>query len=155
LRDIFGERHEKSRHALRSRNKRDIVPYPDQTAILTSILLFDLELFSFSLQQLDGKRPIGFAVVRMGDVKKREGLELLLGVTQHLLVDAIGGEEAAVEVRKRHTDGRIVKDGPPSLGGPAIQGSNFRESWSIVDVHGCILETTRFRTVIVHPIVLH
>src|SRR5215831_8655323 len=63
LRDIFGQRHEESRYALGSRNKRDIVPYPDQTAILTSILLFDLELFSLSLQQLGGKRPIGFPVV--------------------------------------------------------------------------------------------
>src|SRR5215831_19662437 len=56
LRDLLGERHDESRHALGARNKRDIVPYPDQTAILASILLFDLKLFSFALQQLGGKR---------------------------------------------------------------------------------------------------
>src|SRR3989441_1155549 len=115
LRDVFGERHNESRHALRARNERNVVAHPDQAAILASILLLDLKLLSFSLQQLAGERPVGFAVVRMGEVEKRKRPELLLAITYYFLVSAIHGYEAAVEVGQRHADGRILKDGPPPL----------------------------------------
>src|SRR5258707_1810191 len=49
--DVLRERHDKSRRVLGARNERDIVPYPDKTAILTSILLLHLKLLSFSFQQ--------------------------------------------------------------------------------------------------------
>src|SRR6266498_2220768 len=49
--DVLRERHDKSRHAFRTRNQRDIVPYPDKTAILASVLLLDLKLRSFPFQQ--------------------------------------------------------------------------------------------------------
>src|SRR5437899_5276984 len=72
LRDVFGERHDESRHSLAARNKRNVVAHPNQAAILTSILFLDLKLLSLSLQQLGGKRPIGFAIVFMGYVEKRK-----------------------------------------------------------------------------------
>src|SRR5271167_4979374 len=83
FRDVFGERHDESRHALGARNKRNVVAYPDETPILAPVLLLDLKLSSFSLEELGGKRPIGFAVVLMGDVEKRKRPEFLLVVTHH------------------------------------------------------------------------
>src|SRR5438876_5203327 len=105
LRDVFGERHNESRHALRARNQRNVVAYPDQAAILASILLLDLKLLSFSLQQLAGERPVGVAVVFMGDVEKRKRPEFLLGVTYYFLLRAIHGHDSPYAALYRSTDG--------------------------------------------------
>ena len=118
LRDVFRERHDKSGHVLGARNQRNVVAHPDQAAILASILLLDLKLLPLSFQQLGDERPVGFAVVRMGDIEKRKRPEFLLAVAQHFLVDRIGGQEAAVEVGQRNTDGGILKDRPPTLFAP-------------------------------------
>src|ERR1700722_1238604 len=48
LRDVLRKRHHKLRHALRARNQRNIIVYPNQAAVSSSILLLDLELFPFS-----------------------------------------------------------------------------------------------------------
>src|ERR1700756_2157063 len=68
LPDVFRERHKKSRHTLGARNKRNVVAYPDKTAILAAILLLDLKLLSFSLQQLGDEGPVGFATLFMGNI---------------------------------------------------------------------------------------
>jgi hypothetical protein len=39
-------RHDKRGHALGSRNKRNVVAHPDQTAVLTPILLLDLKVYA-------------------------------------------------------------------------------------------------------------
>src|SRR5271170_5781926 len=52
LRYVFGKSHDESLHAFSARNERNVVAYPPQGAILASILLLDLKLLSFSLQQL-------------------------------------------------------------------------------------------------------
>jgi len=69
----------------------------------------------FALQQLGDKRPVGLTVVLMGHVQERKRPKLLVGVTQHFLVDRIRSEEATLEVGQRDADGRILKDSPPPL----------------------------------------
>src|SRR5882762_2218098 len=41
--------------------------------------------------------------------------QFLLRVTHHCLVDMVGGQKAAVQVRQRNADSRILKDGSPPL----------------------------------------
>ena len=48
-------------------------------------------------------------------VEKRKRLEFRFAVTQHFLVDGIGGQEVAFVVGQRNADGGILKDGAPSL----------------------------------------
>src|SRR5580693_2223393 len=63
--NVLGQRHYESRYPLRPRHKRNVVAYPNQTAVLAAILFLNLKLSSFSLQQLGDERPVGFAVVLM------------------------------------------------------------------------------------------
>ena len=84
LRDVFRERHDKSRRGLGARNQRHVVAHPDQAAILASILLLDLKLLPLSFQQFDGQRPVGFAVVRVGEIEKRKRPEFLFAVAHHV-----------------------------------------------------------------------
>jgi hypothetical protein len=68
--DVLRERHDKSRHALGARNQRDVVTYPDETAILTSVRLLDLKLFSFPFQQFRNQSPVSFAIILMSNLEK-------------------------------------------------------------------------------------
>ena len=61
--DVFGERHYEARHALGARNEGNVVAYPDQAAVLSSVLLLDLKLLSLTFQKLGDKLPIGFSVI--------------------------------------------------------------------------------------------
>src|SRR6266446_7006073 len=101
LRDVLGERHNKSRHILGSWNERNVVAHPDQAAVLAPILLLDLKLFSFSFEQLGDEIPVVFAVIFVGNVEKSELTEFLLGVTQHFLLRRVGGKEAAIQIGQR------------------------------------------------------
>src|SRR6185369_10355151 len=76
--NVLRKRQHKSRRALRSRNERDVVVHPDETAILTPVLLLDLKLFSFSLQQFRGQDRVGLVIFLMSNLEKRERLEFLL-----------------------------------------------------------------------------
>src|SRR5246127_2727448 len=51
----------------------------------------------------------------MGYVQKLKCTQFLLRVTQHCLVDMIGGQKAAVQVSQRNADSRILKHGSPPL----------------------------------------
>src|SRR3984885_1999203 len=51
----------------------------------------------------------------MSYVQKLKCTQFLLRVTQHCLVDMIGGQKAAVHVSQRNADSRILKDGSPPL----------------------------------------
>src|ERR1700733_8503809 len=51
----------------------------------------------------------------MSYVQKLKCTQFLLRVTQHCLVDMIGGQKAAVQVSQRNADSRILKDGSPPL----------------------------------------
>src|SRR5258708_33792272 len=115
LGDVLGQRHYESRYPLGARHKRNVVAYPNRTAILAAILFLNLKLSSFSLQQLGDERPVGFAVVLMRYVQKMKCAQFLLRVTHDCLVDMIGGQKAAVQVTQRNTDSRILKDGSPPL----------------------------------------
>jgi hypothetical protein len=77
-----------------------------------------LKLLPLSFQQLGRQRPVGFAVVRVGEIEKRKRPECFVAVAHHVLIDRIGSQEAAVEVSQRNTDGGILKDGPPTLFAP-------------------------------------
>src|SRR5258706_8015336 len=115
LGDVLGQRHYESRYPLGARHQRNIVAYPNQTAVLAPILFLNLELSSFSLQQLGDERPVGFAVVLMRYVQKIKCTQFLFRVTHDCLVDMIGGQKAAVQVSQRNADSRILKDRPPPL----------------------------------------
>src|SRR6266404_8560693 len=104
LGDVLGQRHYESRYPLGARLQRNVVAYPNQTAVLAAILFLDLKLSSFSLQQLGDERPVGFAVVLMRDVQKTKCAQFLLRVTRHFLVDMIGGQKAAVQVSQGNAD---------------------------------------------------
>src|SRR5882672_5110792 len=56
-----------------------------------TLLLTQIELSSFSLQQLGDERPVGFVVVLMRYVQKTKCTQFLLRVTHDCLVDMIGG----------------------------------------------------------------
>src|SRR5580658_10079591 len=118
LRDVFRERHDKSGYAFGSWNQRNVVAHPEQAAILTSILLLDLKLLPVSFQQLGDQRPVSVAVVRIGDIEKRQRPEFLFAVAHHFLVDRIGGQEASGEVGQRNTNSGVLKDRPPTLFAP-------------------------------------
>src|SRR6267154_6644201 len=113
--DVLGQRHYESRYPLGARHKRNVVAYPNRTAVLAQILFLNLKLSSFSLQQLGDERPVGFAVVLMRYVQKIKCTQFLLRVTHDCLVDMIGGKKAAVQVSQRNADSRILKDGSPPL----------------------------------------
>src|SRR5205807_2157210 len=113
--NVLGQRHYESRYPLGARYKRNVVAYPNRTAVLAAILFLNLKLSSFSLQQLGDERPVGFAVVLMRYVQKTKCTQFLLRVTHDCLVDMIGGEKAAVQVSQRNADSRILKDGSPPL----------------------------------------
>src|SRR5258705_2256070 len=68
--DVLRERHHKSRHTLSARNQRDVVPYPDKTAILTPVLLLDLKLLSFALQQFPNQSQVSVPVILMSNLEK-------------------------------------------------------------------------------------
>src|ERR1700735_983198 len=70
LRDVLGQRHKELRYSLRAWHKRNVVAYPNQTAVLAAILFLDLKLSSFFLHQLGDERPVGLAVVLMRYVQK-------------------------------------------------------------------------------------
>src|ERR1700732_1296672 len=91
LGDVLGQRHYESRYPLGARHKRNVVPYPNRTAVLAQILFLNLKLSSFPFQQLGDERPIGFAVVLMRYVQKMKCTQFLLRVTHDCLVDMIGG----------------------------------------------------------------
>src|SRR6202453_4633381 len=65
LRDVLGQRHNELRYPLSARHKRNVVAYPNRTAVLAAILFLDLKLSSFSLHQLGDERPVGLAIVLM------------------------------------------------------------------------------------------
>src|SRR5258708_31846955 len=113
--DVLGQRHYELRYPLGAWHERDVVAYPNRTAVLAQILLLKLNLSSFSLKQLDDESPVGFAIILVCYVPKRKGTQLLLRVTQHCLVNMIGSQKAAVLVCQRNADGRILKDGSPTL----------------------------------------
>src|SRR5580693_7658838 len=91
LGNVLGQRHYESRYPLGARHKRNVVTYPNQTAVLAPILFLDLKLSSFSLYQLGDEHPVGLAVVFMRYVQKTKCTQFLLRVTHHCLVDMIGG----------------------------------------------------------------
>src|ERR1700738_3472479 len=98
LGDVLGQRHYESRYPLGPRHQRNVVAYPNRTAVLAAILFLNLKLSSFSLQQLGDEHPVGFAVVLMRYVRKTKCTQFLLRVAHHSLEDVIGGQKAAVEV---------------------------------------------------------
>src|SRR5258705_8691329 len=113
--NVLGQRHYESRYPLGTRHKRNVVAYPNRTAVLAQILFLNLKLSSFSLQQLGDERPVGFAVVLMRYVQKTKCKQFLLRVAHDCLVDMIGGQKAAVQVSQRNSNSRILKDGSPPL----------------------------------------
>src|SRR5580692_4197609 len=115
LGNVLGQRHYESRYPLGARHKRNVVAHPNQTAVLAAILFLDLKLSSFSLHQLGDERPVGLAVVLGRQVQKSKCAQFLLRVAHHCLEDLIGGQKAAVQVRQRNADSRILKDGSPPL----------------------------------------
>src|SRR6266852_4101152 len=70
-----------------ARHKRNVVAYPNRTAVLAAILFLNLKLSSFSLQQLGDERRVGFAVVLMRYFQKRKCTQFLIRVTHHCLED--------------------------------------------------------------------
>src|SRR4029077_13438552 len=113
--NVLGQRHYESRYPLGARHKRNVVAYPNRTAVLAQILFLDLKLLSLALQQLGDERPVGFAVVLMRYIQKTKCTQFLLRVTHDCLVDMLGGQKAAVQVSQRNADSRILKDGSPPL----------------------------------------
>src|SRR5258707_10156267 len=113
--NVLGQRHYESRYTLGARHKRNVVAYPNRTAVLAYILFLNLKLSSFPVQQLGDERPVGFAVVLMRYVQKTKCTQFLLRVTHDCLVDMIGGQKAAVLVSQRNADSRVLKDGSPAL----------------------------------------
>src|SRR5713101_6918283 len=63
--NVLRKRHYESRYPLGARHKRNVVAYPNRTAVLAAILFLDLKLSSFSFHQLGDERPVGLAVVLM------------------------------------------------------------------------------------------
>src|SRR5258708_38478476 len=104
LGDVLGQRHYESRYPLGARHKRNVVAYPNRTAVLAAILFLNLKLSSFSLQQLGDERRVGFAVVLMRYVQKINCAQFLLRVAHHCLEDVIGGQKTAVQVSQRNAD---------------------------------------------------
>ena len=51
----------------------------------------------------------------MRDIGKGKRLQLLLGVPQHLLIDGIGGNKAAIQVCESNADRGVLKNRPPSF----------------------------------------
>src|SRR6185369_12719097 len=84
--NVLGQRHYESRYPLGARHKGNVVAYPNRTAVLAAILFLNLELSSFSFQQLGDERPVGFAVVLMREAQKIKCTQFLLRVTHDCLV---------------------------------------------------------------------
>src|ERR1700678_1972430 len=113
--DVLGQRHKELRYSLGARHERNVVAYPNQTAVLAAILFLDLKLESFSPHQLGDERPVGFAVVLVRYVQKSKCAQFLLRVAHHGLEDMIGGQKPAVKVGERNADSRILEYGSPPL----------------------------------------
>src|SRR5437588_2953336 len=115
LGDVLGQRHYESRYPLGARHQRNVVAYPNETAVLAAMLFLDLKLSSRSLQQLGDERPVGLAVVLMRQIQNVKCAQFLLGVAHHCLENLIGGQKTAVVVSEGNADRGILKDGSPPL----------------------------------------
>ena len=67
LRNVFGERHQESRHSVRGPGTTEtLLRTQTGLTILTAVLLFDLKLLALSVEQLADQRPILFDILLHG-----------------------------------------------------------------------------------------
>ncbi|HET6912577.1 MAG TPA: hypothetical protein VFH71_04420 [Rhodanobacteraceae bacterium] len=107
--DVQHRGHDGLGPALPITHQRHTVVHPHDGAVLADVALLDLErhaLFPATAELLQVARQ----VLRMGDVLHLLPQDLFARVAQHFAIARVGGDDATVEIRLRHTRDHLVEE---------------------------------------------
>jgi hypothetical protein len=102
--DVLDLADEVDRGAVTCADERDAQEDPDQVAPLVEVPLLHLVRPNLAVQHLANETEVGFEVLRVGDVLKRPGEQLVVRVADELAERVVHPQEAAVGANQRHAD---------------------------------------------------